>query len=95
MPLDFDEESQPPPPGFSSWESYVGFIEGLLYENGGNHPPDKLTKPRQITIHPDGTLTIVPGTIAQPDGTTGQWVGPVPNGSSVRFNADGSVTVSN
>lgn len=93
MPLDFDEDSQPPPPGFSSWAAYVDFIESLLYEDGGSRPPGNLTKPAQVTINPDGTLTIVPGIVTQPDGSTGQWVGPVPSGSSVRFHDDGSVTV--
>ena len=93
MPLDFDEDSQPPPPGFSSWEDYVQFIKNLRYADDGR-PPANLTKPPQITINPDGTLTIVPGIVTQPDGSTGQWLGLLPSGSSIRFHEDGSVTVS-
>jgi hypothetical protein len=93
MPLDFDEDSQPSPPGFSSWEAYVDFVEGLLYADGGVRPPGGLTKPAQVTINPDGTLTIVPGIVTQPDGSTGQWIGKVPNESSIRVHEDGSVTV--
>lgn len=94
MPLGFDEDSQPPPPGFSSWAAYVEFTTSLLYADDGSSPPANLTKPAQVTINPDGTLTIVPGIVTQPDGSTGQWLGQLPSGSSVRFHDDGSVTVS-
>jgi hypothetical protein len=86
--FDVNSVDSPPPPGFASWEQYIDFVQQNFREQPG------LAEQPQRTLNADGTITVIPGRVTNPDGSDGgRWIGGLPNGHRFRSNPDGTVTI--
>jgi hypothetical protein len=81
-----------PPAGYSNWDDYVEFVRSVLYQSVGA-APQSLSSPPQVTVNPDGSVTVKPGLYPSADGGASEWAGLVPNGRSVTRNADGTLLI--
>lgn len=101
-PYDYSSETSPVPTGFASWEEFAAYAETIPDGDGsvaggvaglGNGVTGGPAGLAALDTDGDGLVTVTPMEVTQPDGSGARVIGEVPNGATVTFNDDGTVTI--